>query len=57
MLAMSLSLTPPPLFIYGDSQARGLIGPTAAGLRLSHSNPGSELHLQPTPQLLAMQDP
>ena len=27
---------------YGDSQARGLIGATAAGLHHSHSNAGSE---------------
>ena len=27
-----------------------LIGATAAGLRHSHSNEGSEPHLQPTPQ-------
>ena len=38
---------------YGDSQARGLIGAVAAGLRQSHSNAGSELHLQPIPQLTA----
>ena len=29
----------------------------AAGLRHSHSNTGSELYLQTTPQLVAMQDP
>ena len=34
---------------YGSSQARGLIGAAAAGLH--HSSAGSELHLQPTPQL------
>ena len=39
---------------YGGSQARGLIGAVAAGLRLSHSNAGSEPCLQPTPQLTAM---
>ena len=42
---------------YGGSQARGRIGATAAGLYLSHSNAGSELHLQPTPQLMAVPDP
>ena len=42
---------------YGGSQARGLIGAVAAGLRQSHSNEGSEPCLQPTPQLMAMQDP
>ena len=35
---------------YGDSQARGLIGAVAAGLRQSHSNARSELCLWPTPQ-------
>ena len=42
---------------YGGSQARGQIGAAAAGLRHSHSNAGSELHLQPTPQLTATQAP
>ena len=41
---------------YGGSQARALIGAIATGLRQSHSNTGSELRLQPTPQLMAMQD-
>ena len=36
---------------YGSCQARGQIGVTAASLRHSHSNVGSELSLQPTPQL------
>ena len=40
----------------GGSQARGLIGAIAAGLRQSHSNVGSELRLQPTPQLTATPD-
>ena len=39
---------------YGGSQARGLIGAVVAGLCHSH---GSELHLQPKPQLTAMPDP
>jgi len=30
---------------YGGSQARGLIGAVAAGLRQSHSNTGSKLRL------------
>ena len=30
---------------YGGSQARGLIGATATGLRQSHSNAGSEPRL------------
>ena len=42
---------------YGGSQARGLIGAIAAGLRQSHSNAESELHRQPTPQLTATPDP
>ena len=42
---------------YGGSQARGRIGAVAASLRQSHSNSGSELHLQPTPQLTATPDP
>ena len=41
---------------YGGSQARGLIGAVATGLRQSHSNAGSEPRLQPTPQLTATQD-
>ena len=42
---------------YGGSQARGLIGATAAGLHHSRSNVRSEPRLGPTPQLRAMQDP
>ena len=42
---------------YGSSQARGPIGATAAGLRHSHSNAGSEMQLWPTPQLSATLDP
>ena len=42
---------------YGGSEARGRIGAVAAGLRQSHSNAGSELHLPPTPQLTATLDP
>ena len=41
---------------YGSSQGRGQIGAIAAGLHHSHSNVGSEPHLQPTPQLTAMLD-
>jgi len=41
----------------GGSQARGGIGAIAAGLHHSHSNVGFELHLQPTPQLMATPDP
>ena len=42
---------------YGGSQARGPIGAVASSLHHSHSNSGSELRLQPTPQLTAMLDP
>ena len=42
---------------HGGSQARGLIGDTAAGLCQSHSNAVSKPHLQTTPQLTAMLDP
>ena len=42
---------------YGGSQARGPNGAVAAGLRQSHSSEGSELCLQPAPQLMATQDP
>ena len=42
---------------YGDSQARGGIGATAAGLRHSHSNARCDPRLQPTPQLKATPDP
>ena len=41
---------------YAGSQARGLIGAVAAGLHHSHSNRGSEPHLQPIPQLRATPD-
>ena len=41
---------------YGCSQARGLIGAIATGLRQSHSNTGSEPRLHPTPQLKARMD-
>ena len=42
---------------YGGSQARGLIGAATDGLQQSHSNAGSEPHLQPTPQLAVTLDP
>ena len=41
---------------YGISQDRGEIGAIATGLYHSHRNMGSELHLQPIPQLTAMPD-
>ena len=42
---------------YRGSQGRGQIGATAAGLRYSHNHAGSEPHLRPTPQFVAMLDP
>ena len=42
---------------YASSQARGLIGAVATGLRHSYSNARSETRLWPTPQLMAMTDP
>ena len=42
---------------YKGSQARGQIGVAAADLHHSHSNAGSELPLQPTPQLGVTLDP
>ena len=42
---------------YGGSQARGLIGAIDASLCRCHSNVGSELRLQLTPQLMATPDP
>ena len=42
---------------YGDFQARGLIRAVAASLYQSHSNARSELHLQPTSQVMAIPDP
>ena len=42
---------------YRSTQARGRYGAAAAGLHHSHSNTGSESHLRPTPQLMAMPDP
>ena len=42
---------------YGGSQARGPITAVAASLHHSNSNARSELHLQPTPQLMATLDP
>ena len=42
------------LAAYGGSQARGLIGATAADLHHSYSNAGSKPSLQPIPQLTAM---
>ena len=45
------------LTAYGGSQARGLIGATAAGHSHSHSNAGSEPRLLPTLHLMATLDP
>ena len=38
---------------YGRSQARGQIRAIAAGVGHSHSNARSQVHVQPTPQLMA----
>ena len=43
--------------VYGGSQERGLIWAVAASLPQSLSNAPSELHLRPTPQLMATPDP
>ena len=42
---------------YRGSQDRGPIGAVATSLCQSHRNAGSELLLQPTPQLTATLDP
>ena len=42
---------------HGSSQARGPLRAIAAGPRRSHSNMGSEPHLQTAPQLRATLDP
>ena len=42
---------------YGSSQATGGIGVALASLCQSHSKAGSELHLGPTPQLMAIWNP
>ena len=42
---------------YGSSQSKDRIGAAAAGLHRSHSNAGSKLRLQPTPDLTATLDP
>ena len=54
VVVVAISLAAPAA--YGGSQARGLIGAVATGLRQSHSNVGSEPCLQPTPQLTATPD-
>ena len=41
----------------GGSQARDLIGATAAGLHYSHRNARSEPCLQPTSQVMETPDP
>ena len=50
----------PPFFCFLSHMlwgSQGLLGAAAASLYHSHSNSGSELHLQPTPQLMATPDP
>ena len=57
-IARKLFFRGPPVG-YGDSQAWGPIRAAAASLHhnYSNSNAGSELHLPPTPKLVAMLDP
>ena len=57
VLVLSFFLSLAALVAYGGSQAKGRIGAAASTLHQSHSNMGSELHLRPTPQLMAMPDP
>ena len=45
------------LMAYVGSQDRGWIGAVATDLHHSHSNPGSEPHLWPTPQFMATPNP
>ena len=42
---------------YGSSKVKGQIRAEAAGLHHSHGNTRSEMHLQPTLQLVAKLDP
>ena len=42
---------------YGGFWARGQIGVVANSLSKSHTNSGSQLHLQPTSQLTATPNP
>ena len=42
---------------YGGSQARGLIEAVTVGQHQSHGNARFELHLRPTPELMAIPDP
>ena len=51
------SFSEPRLHEAYGSQARDQIRDAAADLCHSHSNVGSEPHLQPTSQLMAMLDP
>ena len=44
------------LMAYEGSQTRGPIRAIVASLHYSHSKAGSELHLQPTPQVMATPD-
>ena len=49
IIIITVAILGPHLSAYGGSQPRGQIGTTAASLCHSHSNMGSEQHLQPTP--------
>ena len=65
IMQLYLSSLPPLFFLlfraapeaHGDSQARDLIGATAASLCHSQSNARSEPRLRPTPELMATLDP
>ena len=54
---LSFSLFRAAPMAYGGPKARSQIGAVAVSLHHSHSNAGSEPHLQPTPQLTMMPDP
>ena len=41
---------------YGSYKARDQTGTAAVGIHHNHSNAGSELHLKPTPQVVATLD-
>ena len=52
-----LAILGPHLWHMEVPRLGGLTGATAASLRHSHSNAGSEPHLRPTPPFMATQDP
>ena len=64
-LFLKIALSSPPMSFFffnvpeahESSQARGQIRAVATGLHYRHSNAGSEPHLYPTRQLMAILDP